>query len=61
MKILIIEDEPALASSIEQYLQQDGYLCEVAPSFDEAMLKSGAYEYDCILVDITLPGGSGLD
>ena len=61
MKILIIEDEPALASSIEQYLQQDGFLCEVAPTFDEAMLKSGAYEYDCILVDITLPGGSGLD
>ena len=61
MKILIIEDEPALASSIEQYLQQDGYLCEVAPTFDDAMLRSGAYEYDCILVDITLPGGSGLD
>lgn len=61
MKILIIEDEPALASSIEQYLQQDGYLCEVAPTFDDAMLRSGAYQYDCILVDITLPGGSGLD
>ncbi|MCO6492231.1 MAG: response regulator transcription factor [Phaeodactylibacter sp.] len=61
MKILIIEDEPALASSIEQYLQQDGYLCEVAPTFDDAMVRSGAYEYDCILVDITLPGGSGLD
>ncbi|MCO6477260.1 MAG: response regulator transcription factor [Phaeodactylibacter sp.] len=61
MKILIIEDEPALASSIEQYLEQEGYLCELAYNFDEAMAKSGAHEYDCILVDITLPGGSGLD
>ncbi|MCB0585290.1 MAG: response regulator transcription factor [Phaeodactylibacter sp.] len=61
MKILIIEDEPALASSIEQYLEQEGYLCELAYTFDEAMAKSGTHEYDCILVDITLPGGSGLD
>ena len=61
MKILIIEDEPALASSIQEYLEQEGYLCELASTFEEAMVKSGAYEYDCILVDITLPGGSGLD
>lgn len=61
MKILIIEDEVALSSSIQQYLQQEDYLCEVAATFDEAMLKSQNYEYDCILVDITLPGGNGLD
>lgn len=61
MKILIIEDEPALASSIEQYLEQEGYLCELAYTFAEAMIKSGAHEYDCILVDLTLPGGNGLD
>ncbi len=61
MKILIIEDEVSLASSVQQYLQQDGYLCEVAGTFEEALFKSGNYEYDCILVDITLPGGNGLD
>ena len=61
MKILIIEDEPALASSIAEYLEQDGFLCEVAGTYAEAMLKSDVYEYDCILVDISLPGGSGLD
>ena len=61
MKILIIEDEPALASSIEQYREQEGYLCELAYTFAEAMIKSGAHEYDCILVDLTLPGGNGLD
>lgn len=61
MKILIIEDEPALASSIKEYLQRDAYLCEVAADYDEALVKSGVYDYDCILVDITLPGGSGLE
>ncbi|MCB0398010.1 MAG: response regulator transcription factor, partial [Flavobacteriales bacterium] len=49
------------SSSIEEYLKQDAYLCEVAATYDEAMEKAGIYEYDCILVDITLPGGSGLD
>ncbi len=61
MKILIIEDEVALANSIDQYLQDEGYLCEVVCDFKEAMVKSEIYEYDCILMDITLPGGSGLD
>jgi len=61
MKILIIEDEPALSSSISQYLQEDGYLCEVAANFEEAQLKAGSFEYECILVDLTIPGGNGMD
>lgn len=61
MKILIIEDEPALAEAMTQYLEQEGNLCELAGSFSEAWMKSGVYNYDCILVDIGLPGGSGLD
>jgi len=61
MKILIIEDEPTLANSIEEYLKAEGNVCELAITFDEAWMKAGIYEYDCILVDITLPGGNGLD
>lgn len=61
MKILIIEDEPALSQSIKEYLEADGSICEVAGSFEEAWMKTGVYEYDCIIVDITLPGGNGLD
>jgi DNA-binding response OmpR family regulator len=62
MKILIIEDETSLAESIQQYLQQEGYICEIAATYDEAHLKVNVYDYDCILVDITLPGGgSGLE
>ncbi|MBZ4192521.1 response regulator transcription factor [Niabella beijingensis] len=60
MKILVIEDEEELAKSIAEYLSEENYLCEFAPTFDEALHKVGIYDYDCILLDITLPGGNGL-
>lgn len=61
MKILIIEDELALAQSIQQYLQSAGDTCDIADRFELAWMKIGVYAYDCILVDITLPDGNGLD
>ena len=61
MKILMIEDERALADSIERYLEQDGHVCEIAANYTTAYQKINVYEYDCILVDITLPDGNGLD
>jgi len=61
MKILLIEDEPELRKSIKQYLHQEGYIVESASDFIKASEKTADYEYDCILVDITLPNGSGLD
>ena len=60
MKILIIEDEKELARSIVEYLSEEKYLCEVASSFREAMDKIAVFNYDCILLDITLPDGNGL-
>ncbi len=61
MKILIIEDEPSLAASMKSYLEVEGNRCELAATFDTAWEKTGLYDYDCILVDLTLPGGNGLD
>lgn len=61
MKILLIEDEPELRKSIKQYLHQEGYIIESASDFIKASEKAADYAYDCILVDITLPNGSGLD
>ncbi len=60
MKILIVEDEPSLCESIEHYLQEEGNICEVAMDYGQAHQKIHVYAYDCILVDIGLPGGSGL-
>lgn len=61
MKLLIIEDEQQLSDSIVSYLGREDYLCEQAFTFREAMKRVGVYEYDCILLDLMLPGGNGLD
>lgn len=61
MKILIIEDEKQLSDSISAYLRDAGYICESSLNYDKAEEKINLYNYDCILVDITLPGGSGLN
>jgi len=61
MKILLIEDEPELRKAIKLYLHQEGYLVESALDFIQASEKVLNYHYDCILVDITLPKGSGLE
>ena len=61
MKILIIEDEEGLRESIEEYFTGDGNICETAGSFSSALNKINIYRYDCILLDITLPGGNGID
>ena len=61
MKILIIEDEPGMRESMVQSLQQEHYVVETAADFHTAQEKLGVYEYDCILLDIGLSGGNGLD
>lgn len=61
MKILIIEDEPELAAGIGAYLSAQDYLCEYAATWMQAREKVDLYRYDCILLDLMLPGGSGLD
>ena len=61
MKILVIEDEAELRKSIKEYLYNEGYVVESANDFLKASEKTSVYEYDCVLVDITLPHGSGLD
>ena len=61
MKILIVEDEPALLELIQRSLEKERYIVEVASNFDTAIEKVEMYDYDCILLDIMLPGGNGLD
>lgn len=60
MKILIVEDERNLSDSIVTYLGTEKYLCEQAFTYADARMKINVYEYDCILLDLMLPGGNGL-
>ena len=60
MKILVIEDEAGLRESIVESLEKEQFIVETAIDLHTARQKAGIYEYDCILLDIGLPGGSGL-
>ncbi|WKK59848.1 response regulator transcription factor [Sphingobacterium sp. BN32] len=61
MKILIIEDELALSQTVEEFLKGENFLTETAHDFHAGLEKAMTYDYDCILLDIMLPGGSGLE
>ncbi len=61
MKILIIEDETEIASSIKDYFKPNGVQCEIATTTKQALEKISLYEYDCILLDLMLPDGDGFD
>lgn len=59
MKLLLVEDERELSHNIVQFLEAN-YVCEQAFTFREALEKLKLYTYDCILLDLGLPGGDGL-
>lgn len=61
MKILIVEDEPSLREIMRRSLEKERYVVESAPDYATALRKIEDYHYDCILLDIMLPDGSGLD
>ena len=61
MKLLLVEDEPALRAALLGSLRQAGYVVEEAVDFTQAEDKIMLYQYDCVLLDLTLPDGSGLD
>lgn len=60
MKILVIEDEADILEVITTSLTKEKYVVESAADYISALDKISVYDYDCILLDIMLPGGSGL-
>ena len=61
MNILIVEDERELADSMAAFLQSNDYHCDLASDFAQALEKVHLNHYDCIIVDIMLPDGNGLE
>lgn len=61
MKILVVEDNADLREIIVRSLEKERYVAEAAANLKEARAKAFIYEYDCILLDIMLPDGNGLD
>lgn len=61
MNLLIVEDEPELSHSIATYLFQNKFTCDTALDFSSANSKISTGQYSCIILDLSLPGGSGLE
>lgn len=61
MKILIVEDDKDLRKITKASLEKERYVVSQAPDYRTALQKIEDYDYDCILLDIMLPDGNGLD
>ena len=61
MKILLVEDDADLREITTRSLEKERYVVSQAPDYMTALRKIEYYDYDCILLDIMLPDGSGLD
>lgn len=61
MKLLIVEDEKGLRESIQDYLTKEGFICESTDALSPALEKVKIYNYDLIILDLTLPDGNGLE
>ena len=61
MKLLVVEDEIEMQMSVKSYLESEGFIVDVASEYHVGSEKISTYRYDCIIVDINLPGGSGLE
>ena len=61
MKLLLVEDHLELAQNIMNFLSQENYICDWANSISKAKEKLSTTDFDCILLDITLPDGTGLN
>ena len=60
-KILIVEDDNDLREITTHSLEKERYVVSQAPDYRTALQKIEDYDYDCILLDIMLPDGNGLD
>lgn len=61
MQILIVEDEKPLMESMVSYLEMEGFKCEQASSYHEGLCSIDKHDYICMLIDLNLPDGDGLD
>lgn len=60
-RILIIEDDKSIAELVRDYLEIDGFVCEMAHRGDEGLTLALTREYDLIIIDIMLPGRDGFE
>lgn len=60
MKILLVEDDKKIAAMVKRGLDAEGFSVEVAMDGDEGLWRGTEYRYDLIILDLMLPGVSGV-
>ncbi|TAM02682.1 MAG: response regulator transcription factor, partial [Paraburkholderia sp.] len=60
MKVLIVEDDSAIAANLYDYLEASGYAVDVASNGNAGLQMALADAWDAILLDLSLPGMDGL-
>jgi len=61
MRILVVEDDRKVASFLEKGLREEGYSVDTALDGEDGSMKATVYDYDLLLLDVMLPGKSGLE
>jgi two-component system, OmpR family, response regulator len=61
MRVLVVEDQPRMASVIQRSLAKVGLAADVAHEGEQALWMAAAVDYDAILLDVMLPGRSGFE
>jgi len=61
MKLLIVEDEHRIAASLKKGFEQERFTVDVAYTGTEGYDLTSTEEYDCIILDLMLPGMNGID
>lgn len=59
MRILLIEDEERLRTTLARTLREEGYAVDVAATGDDGLYKAREYDYNAVLLDVMLPGRDG--
>ena len=61
MRVLVVDDDPVVASLLRKVLQKEGYAVDLAPTGEEALTKALSFDYDLILLDIMIPAPNGIE
>jgi DNA-binding response OmpR family regulator len=61
MKVLLVEDEPKIARYVAKALTEEGHVVEVIPRGDDGLTAATTQPYDLLLLDLALPGKTGLE
>jgi two-component system copper resistance phosphate regulon response regulator CusR len=61
MRILVVEDDPSLAALLRKWLTEHAYAVDVVADGEQALYQAFVATYDVVVLDVGLPGRSGLD